>query len=33
VWFSAIHLYAGAREYTADEVAESYADFAVKIVS
>jgi AcrR family transcriptional regulator len=33
VWFSAIHLYAGAREYTADEVAEAYADFAVKIVS
>lgn len=34
VWFPmAKVLYPGAREYTADEIAEAYAEFALKIVS
>lgn len=32
-WFVAQRQYTGGREYTADEVADAYAEFAVKIVS
>lgn len=32
-WFVSQQQYTGGREYTADEVAEAYAEFAVKIVS
>lgn len=32
-WFVAQEAYTGGREYTADEVADAYAEFALKIVS